>query len=117
VADTIPHGAQQDDGLVDRAAARRYDLDVSGRSEGTPDVEPHLTLPPSAAERVAALEAERDRERAAIKELEAKLAEAAANRAVIDERNRFRGMIPLGFFLGVMFVIVFFGFVLGSVRR
>jgi hypothetical protein len=107
----------QDDGLVDRAAARRYDPSVSGRIEGTPDVEPHLTLPPSAEERLAELEAERERELAAIRDLEARLRVADEGRTLLNERGRFRGMIPLGFFLGVMFVILFFGLVHGSIRR
>jgi hypothetical protein len=117
VADKIPHGAVQNDGLVDRATARRYDLDVSGSNEGPPDVEPQLTLPPAAAERLAELEAERERELAAIRDLEARLREVDEGRTLMNERGRFRGMIPFGFFLAVMFVIMFFGLVVGSVRH
>jgi len=92
---------------VDRAPARRYDLEVSGKFEGAPELGPHLKLPPTAVERLAALEAERERERAAIQDLEAKLREAGAGRTLMNERGRFRGMIPLGFLLGVMVVIGF----------
>ena len=62
-------------------------------------------LPPSAAERVAALEAERAREWAAIRELEANLREAAANREVRNERSRFFAVIPLGFSVGLVTVV------------
>jgi hypothetical protein len=92
---------------VEAAAGRRYDRCVSGEIERVPEVEPQLTLPPSAAERLAALEAERGRELAAIQELEGKLREAAACRELMNERGRFRGMIPLGFFLGLAMVTVF----------
>jgi hypothetical protein len=102
---------------VDPAAARRYDLSVSGRIEGTPDAEPRLTLPPAAAERLAALEDERERELAAIRDLETRLREADQGRALMNERGRFRGMIPLGFFLGVLFVIGFVVFVAWSAGR
>jgi hypothetical protein len=102
---------------VDREAAGRYDLSVSGRIEGTPDAEPQLTLPPAAAERLAELEAERERELAAIQDLEEKLRVADEGRTLMNERGRFRGMIPLGFFLGVMFVIGFVVFVTWSAGR
>jgi hypothetical protein len=110
VREKIPHGARHDDGLVDLAAAQRYDPGVSGKAEGAPDVEPHLTLPPTAAERLAALEAERDRERAAIRDLETKLAEAAVGRALLNESGRFRGMVVLGFSLSatLLFGILLF---------
>jgi hypothetical protein len=78
---------------------------VSGRIESAPDVEPHLTLPPSAAERVTALEAERAREWAAIRDLEASLREVAANREDRNERGRFFAMIPLGFSFGLVTVV------------
>ena len=80
-------------------------------------MEPHFTLPPSAAERLAALEAERDRERAAIRELEEQLRETAASRTVMNERGRFRRMIPLGFFLAVMTVIGLAVFLSGRAGR
>jgi hypothetical protein len=81
---------------------------VSGRSKGTPDVEPQLTaaltVPPTAPERLAALEAERDRERAAIQELEADLRTAAGGRPVMDAAERFRRTVALAFGLAAAIV-------------
>lgn len=87
---------------MDPAAPRRYDRRVSGKGEGAPDVEPHLTLPPTSEERLAALEAERELERAAIQDLEATLRDAVGAGVITNERARFRRSVFLGFVLGFM---------------
>jgi ferric-dicitrate binding protein FerR (iron transport regulator) len=56
-------------------------------------------------ERLEALESERDRERAAVRELEAKLRELAANRAITNERGRYRRAVGLAFILGLVGLI------------
>ena len=81
---------------------------MSGRTQGTPEIEaqptPALTVPPTAAERLAALEAERERERAAIQDLEADLRKASDGRARLNAAGRFRQTVLLGFGLGAAIV-------------
>jgi hypothetical protein len=80
---------------------------VSGRNEGRPDPEPQLpalTVPPTAAERLAGLEAERDRERAAIQDLQADLRKAARGRSLLDEGGRFSRTVVMGFSLAAVIV-------------
>jgi hypothetical protein len=77
---------------------------VSGRREGTPEVEAQLTVPPTAAERLAALEAERDSERKAIQELEADLRKAGGGRPPMDAAERFRRTVALAFGLAAVIV-------------
>ena len=86
---------------------------MSGRNEGKPGVEPRatttpavtLTVPATAAERLAELEAARDRERAAIQDLEADLRKAAGGRPVLNAADRFRRTVVLGFSLGALIVV------------
>jgi hypothetical protein len=74
---------------------------VSGRNDGRWDVEPELSVPLTAAERLTALEAARDRERATIQDLEADLRKAAGGRKAA---GRFRGTVVLGFSVGALLV-------------
>ena len=77
---------------------------MSGKADGRSEVELGLTVPPTAAERLAALEAERDRERAAIQELEANLRKAGGGRPVMDAAERFRRTVALAFGLAAVIV-------------
>jgi hypothetical protein len=60
-------------------------------------------------DRVATLKEELAREQLTIRELEARLAEIAGSRAVLNERRRYHQGIRLGVFLGAvaLFVVIF----------
>jgi hypothetical protein len=82
---------------------------------GIVDHGPRLRIGPTPAERLAALETERDRERAAVSDLEAKLRILSAKRAVANERGRYRRTVGLGFILGLVGLIGgFYLLLLGS---
>ena len=72
---------------------------------GIVDHGPRLRIGPTPMERLEALELERDRERAAVRELEEKLRTLAANRAVANERGRYRRTVGLGFIFGLVGLI------------
>lgn len=72
-----------------------------------PNLARSLNLPPTADERLEALEAERDREQAAVRDLEQGLKEAAASRAVLDERGRYRRTVRLAFVLTLLGMVLF----------
>ena len=78
---------------------------MSGGNQRRPEVEPQLIVPPTAAEQLAALEAARDRERAAIQDLEADLQKAAGGRAALNAAERFKRTVALGFSLGALLVV------------
>jgi hypothetical protein len=77
-------------------------------TENEPSLALSLNVAPTSDERLAALEDERDREQAAVRDLEARLAEAVANRSALNERARFRRTLLVTFVLGVLGLV--FGF-------
>jgi hypothetical protein len=82
---------------------------MSKTTTGPADDGPHLTLEPSVADRVAALEAEAARESAAVRELEAKSSAAEANRPIMDRWLRFWLGLALGLLLGAIAMVAVIG--------
>ncbi len=83
--------------------------EVAGNEPIEPSLAASLRVAPTSDERLAALEGERAREQAAIRELEARLAEAAAHRSLMNERERFVRTAQFAFALGgmgLLFVIL-----------
>jgi hypothetical protein len=81
---------------------------VSDAAGKEPSLAASLRVRPTSEERLAALEAEREREQAAVRELEVRLTEVKAAGELLNEDRRFRQAFWMTFVLGVLGVVLAF---------
>jgi len=81
---------------------------VSEVAGDEPSLAASLRVAPTSDERLAELEAEREREQAAVRDLETKLAEVATSRSLLNEQARFRRAVLTTYVLAVLGLV--FGF-------